>query len=99
MGPAAASRGNGAGSACPKMRGLLQPRPTWPHQPASRPRSGWLDEALVLGACRAVASDRGFDPPRDRVDRLGVLADRLERAVLAPAGEVRHHLAVDVESD
>ena len=41
----------------------------------------------------------GLDLPGDRVDRLGVLADRVERAVFAPACDVGDRLAADVEAD
>jgi hypothetical protein len=40
-----------------------------------------------------------FDASGDRVDRLRVLADGIERAVLSPAGDVRDRLAADIEAD
>jgi hypothetical protein len=41
--------------------------------------------------------ERVFDAARDRVDRFGVFADRVERAVFAPAGDVGDRFATDVE--
>jgi hypothetical protein len=40
-----------------------------------------------------------FDSVSDRVDRLRVCADRVERTVLAPAGDLADRLASDVEPD
>src|SRR4051794_33160033 len=79
------------GRACPIIW-AVQPRP---------------DDVLCGEGC---GSDRvggrlglGFqgvlDVPRDFVDRLRVLADRVEGAVLAPAGDVRDRLAAHIETD
>jgi hypothetical protein len=54
---------------------------------------------LAVGRGAAATLDRLLDPARDRVDCLGVFADRLERAVLAPAGDIRDRVATDVEPD
>ena len=52
-----------------------------------------------VGGRLGLRVERVLDPPGDRVDRLGVLADRVERAVFAPAGDVGDRLAADVEAD
>src|SRR5215210_8291495 len=61
----------------------------------SRERSG-RDR---LGRRFAPHVDGVFDAARDGVYRLRVLADRVEGAVLAPAGDVGDRLAADVEAD
>src|SRR5687768_1978800 len=61
-------------------------------------RSGGL--LRVRDRRRVVAvAQRVLDPARDLIDRLGVLADGVQRAVLAPAGDVGDRLAADVEPD
>src|SRR5215212_6752051 len=54
---------------------------------------------LALVWCGAGGVEGGFDAAGDRVDRLGVFADGVERAVFAPAGDVGDGLAADVEAD
>jgi hypothetical protein len=44
------------------------------------------------------AVERILDAPGDPVDRLRVLANRVQRAVFAPAGDVGDRLAADVET-
>src|SRR5215203_5580870 len=66
-----------------------QPRPTM---------SGGIGK-LVLNPRRAGGVEGVFDAAGDRVDRLGVFADGVQRAVLAPAGDVGDRLAADVEAD
>ena len=61
------------------MRGQQQPRPTSARERPEPPPSGCLDRELGVVA----TLDRVLEPPRERVDRLGVLADRLERTALA----------------
>ena len=54
----------------------------------------------MLGLRRAGGGGEGvFDAAGDRVDRLGVIADGVQRAVFAPAGDVGDRLAADVEAD
>ena len=54
---------------------------------------------LLLGRGRAGGVEGGFDAASDRVDRLGVFADRVQFAVFAPAGDVGDRLAADVEAN
>src|SRR3954470_19167428 len=68
---------------------------------ASQPRptgSGGVGQ-LVLGPRRAGRVEGVFDLASDRVDRLGVFADRVQRAVFAPAGDVGDRLTANVEAD
>src|SRR4051794_9577111 len=69
--------------------GASQPRPT---------TSGGVGH-LVLDLRRAGGVEGGFDAAGDRVDRLGVFADGVQRAVFAPTGDVGDRLAPDVEAD
>src|SRR5215217_7302742 len=73
----------------------------WPLSPPVRP-CALCREGLVDGRVSRrlpVGIERVLDAPGDRVDRLGVLADRVQRALLAPAGDIRHRLAADIEPD
>src|SRR5215216_6742424 len=54
---------------------------------------------LMLGLRRAGGVEGVFEAAGDRVDRLGVFADGVQRAVFAPAGDVGDRLAADVEAD
>jgi hypothetical protein len=60
-----------------------------------RPTAG-LRSHRPPSVCRARV-ERVLDATGDRVDRLGVFADRVKRAVFPPAGDVGDRLAADVE--
>ena len=97
--PAGASRRRrvappSAGRACPII-GAAQPRPT--AAVGSRRRAPRASTASAVGS--------GFGSRASSMRRAivsivcGVLADGVERAVFAPAGDVRDRLAADVEAD
>ena len=82
-----------AGRACPIIGAGAAPRPA--HGPLRRE---WFARDRV--GCRlGLWVEGGLDLPGDRVDRLGVRADRVERAVFAPACDVGNRLAADIEAD
>ena len=67
---------------------------------ATAPHAALGSAATALGRRRlGLGVERVLDPARDRVDRLGVFADGVQRAVFAPAGDVGDRLAADVETD
>ena len=77
------------GSARPTMRGVAAPPDRVRRRRPARARS----------PRRAGGVEGVFDAAGDRVDRLGVFADGVQRAVFAPAGDVGDRLAADVEAD
>jgi hypothetical protein len=93
----------------PRATGVGQSQPRHRDVPA-RPLSARRRSRRPSGSCRdvvldprAVTVDVTFDRVRDAssetIDELRRLADRLQRAALAPAGDVRDRLAGDIQAD
>jgi hypothetical protein len=51
------------------------------------------------GAVTSSSACAAFSTRRERVDRLGELERRVQCAAFAPAGHIRHRLAIDLQAD